>query len=263
MAGIFHEIPYHFQKATQHTKAPIRRRLEPGGAHPSGNGFQRGSKSMRYGKRVAAIAVAASLVLVACGDDDQESGTGDTSAPEGTTAATDAPASGDTTPAARTTAGTTGGGGGGESILGTTIPCDQQYDGKTVSVFSPVRNSENEPDAVATVHRLLPAVHGLHRCQDRLPGHRPVRARDRRADPGRQPTRRHRLPAAGSVAHARRERRPDPVPRRPRGGREQRRLHPRLARARHGRRPGLRDAVARQHQVVGVVQPGDVRGRRL
>ena len=108
---------------------------------------------MRYGKRVATIAVVASLVLVACGDDDEESGTGDTSASEGTTAATDAPASGDTTPAAGSTAETTGGtsgGGGGESPLGTEIPCDQQYDGKTVSVFSPVRNSENEPDAVAT-----------------------------------------------------------------------------------------------------------------
>ncbi len=45
---------------------------------------------------------------------------------------------------------TTGGGGGGDSILGTEIPCDGQYEGKTVSVMSPVRNSENEPDAVAT-----------------------------------------------------------------------------------------------------------------
>ena len=36
---------------------------------------------MRYGKRVAALAVVTSLVLVACGDDDEESGTGDTSAP--------------------------------------------------------------------------------------------------------------------------------------------------------------------------------------
>ncbi len=219
MAGIFHEIPYHFQKATQHTKAPIRRRLEPGGAHPSGNGFQRGSKQMRYGKRVAAIAVVASLVLVACGDDDEESGTGDTSAPEGTTAATDAPASGDTEAPADTAApgtprATTGGGGGGESLLGTEIPCDSQYDGKTVSVFSPVRNSENEPDAVATFVGFFQPFDGLHRDHDRLPGHRPVRDRDRRADPGRQPTRRDRLPAAGSVAHARRERRPDPVPRR-------------------------------------------------
>ena len=37
---------------------------------------------MRYGKRVAAIAVVTSLVLVACGDDDEESGTGDTTATE-------------------------------------------------------------------------------------------------------------------------------------------------------------------------------------
>ena len=132
---------------------------------------------MRYGKRVAALAVVTSLVLVACGDDDEESGTGDTSAPEGTAATSDAPASGDTErpqtgPTRRTR---TGGGGGGESLLGGEIPCDEQYDGKTVSVFSPVRNSETEPDAVATLRRLLPAVRGVHRRHDRLPGHRPVR----------------------------------------------------------------------------------------
>ncbi|HEX4982608.1 MAG TPA: ABC transporter substrate-binding protein [Ilumatobacteraceae bacterium] len=96
---------------------------------------------MRYSKRVAAIAVVTSLIAVACGDDDEESGTEATTAD--TSASSEAPAPGETTPAA-----TTGDGGGGEGLLGGEIPCDNQYEGKTVSLFSPVRNSENDPTAV-------------------------------------------------------------------------------------------------------------------
>ena len=52
-------------------------------------------------------------------------------------------------PSARgeTTAGTEGGA-AGEGLVGGEIPCDQQHEGKTVSVLSPVRNSENDPDAI-------------------------------------------------------------------------------------------------------------------
>ena len=35
-----------------------------------------------------------------------------------------------------------------EGLVNGEIPCDQQYAGKTVSVLSPVRNSENDPDAI-------------------------------------------------------------------------------------------------------------------
>ncbi|MCP4087949.1 MAG: carbohydrate ABC transporter substrate-binding protein, partial [Actinomycetia bacterium] len=37
-----------------------------------------------------------------------------------------------------------GGGDGAESLLDGEIPCDQQYDGKTVTIFSPVRNSDTD-----------------------------------------------------------------------------------------------------------------------
>ncbi len=38
-----------------------------------------------------------------------------------------------------------GRGAAGESLLDGLIPCEHQYDGKTVSIFSPVRDSENDP----------------------------------------------------------------------------------------------------------------------
>ena len=64
-------------------------------------------------------------------------------------AGTDAPrhrgADGTTAPTAPRADGTTG---GAEGLLGGEIPCDQQYEGKTVTVLSPVRNSETDPDAI-------------------------------------------------------------------------------------------------------------------
>ncbi len=105
---------------------------------------------MRYGKRVAAIAVATSLVLVACGDDDTESGTGDTSASDETTAPGDTAAPGDTTAPDGTTAPAATTGGGAEGLLGGEIPCEQQHEGKTVSILSPVRNSDTDPNAIAS-----------------------------------------------------------------------------------------------------------------
>ena len=86
---------------------------------------------MRYGKRVAALATITSLVVVACGSDGGSS-SDTTAAPEATTGGT--------------TAGT--GGAAGESLLNGEIKCEQQYAGKTVSLLSPVRSSENDPNAI-------------------------------------------------------------------------------------------------------------------
>ena len=102
---------------------------------------------MRYGKRVAALAAITSLVLVACGDDDDDGSSADTEAPGGTTAPDGTEAAPGTTAPAGTEA-PDGTGGSAEGLLGGEIPCDQQHEGKTVSVLSPVRNSENDPDAI-------------------------------------------------------------------------------------------------------------------
>ena len=95
---------------------------------------------MRYAKRVVALGAVASLVLVACGSDD-DGGSADTTAAAGTEAPAETSAPGETT------AGTEGGA-TGEGLVNGEIPCDQQHEGKTVSVLSPVRNSENDPDAI-------------------------------------------------------------------------------------------------------------------
>ena len=83
-------------------------------------------------KPVIALA-ALSLVAAACGSDDAASDT--TEAPA--TESTDAPATESTDAPA------------GESLLNGEIPCEQQYAGKTVSIFSPVRNNENDANVVA------------------------------------------------------------------------------------------------------------------
>ena len=83
---------------------------------------------MHATKRVVGALMVAGLLFAACGDDD-----------EATTEATDAPTG--------TTAPT-----GGESLLNGEIPCTQQYAGKTVTIFSPVRNTDTDlaiPDFVA------------------------------------------------------------------------------------------------------------------
>jgi alpha-glucoside transport system substrate-binding protein len=110
---------------------------------------------MRYNKRVAAIAIASSLVFIAaCGSDDGDGGSAATAAPTDTgaantaapdTAAPDTAAPGTAAPdtAAPGTVAT-----GGDSLLNGEIKCEQQYAGKTVSVLSPVRNSENDPNAI-------------------------------------------------------------------------------------------------------------------
>jgi alpha-glucoside transport system substrate-binding protein len=97
---------------------------------------------MRHAKRVVALGAVAALVLGACGSDDDGGGAADTTAaPAGTEAPAESAAPGETT------AGTEGGA-TGEGLLGGEIPCDQQHEGKTVSLLSPVRNSENDPDAI-------------------------------------------------------------------------------------------------------------------
>jgi alpha-glucoside transport system substrate-binding protein len=93
---------------------------------------------MRYGTRVATVAAITSLALAACGS----SGGSDSA---GTTAGTAAPAaSGASTPAG------TGGAAAGDSLVNGEIKCEQQYAGKTVSLLSPIRNSENDANAIQT-----------------------------------------------------------------------------------------------------------------
>ncbi len=89
--------------------------------------------------KAGAAVFAASLVVAACGGDDDTT--------SNTTAGTTADTTADTTDG--TTAGTDA---GGDSLLNGEIPCEQQYAGKTVTIFSPVRNTDTDlaiPDFVA------------------------------------------------------------------------------------------------------------------
>ena len=95
----------------------------------------RGRLTLKTRNRALSLLVATGLVLAACGDD-EKAATEATAAEE--TAATEA--------TAEATAPT------GESILDGEIPCEQQYAGKTVTIFSPVRNTDTDlaiPDFVA------------------------------------------------------------------------------------------------------------------
>jgi alpha-glucoside transport system substrate-binding protein len=96
------------------------------------------------------------LLVAACGDDKNDS-TGGTTA-GGTTA----PAAGGTTAPSGTTAagGTSAPAAGGDSILNGTIKCEQQYAGKEVHIFSPVRDSETDKGAT----RLRDGYKGLEDC---------------------------------------------------------------------------------------------------
>ena len=98
---------------------------------------------MRSRRRVASIAMASSLILVAaaCGSDDNKSS--DTTAASATTAA-----GGATTAAGAATTAAPSGTGAGDSLLDGAIQCKQQYAGKTVSLLTPVRNSTNDPNAI-------------------------------------------------------------------------------------------------------------------
>jgi alpha-glucoside transport system substrate-binding protein len=80
-------------------------------------------------KGIAVAAIAMSLLVAACGSDEGSS-----------------------------SSDTTGGGGSGESLLNGEIKCEQQYKGKTVTVFSPVRNSENDKPVDELVAAYKPLV---------------------------------------------------------------------------------------------------------
>jgi alpha-glucoside transport system substrate-binding protein len=98
-------------------------------------------------KKSAAVLMALSVVVAACGDDDEEGGDDDTAVETADTGAADTTAPADTATADTATADTaadTGTAPTAGSLLGTEIPCDQQHAGKQVTVFSPVRDSEND-----------------------------------------------------------------------------------------------------------------------
>jgi alpha-glucoside transport system substrate-binding protein len=102
---------------------------------------------------LSALCIAGVLIVAACGSDGDSSSSdtaapgtaapGATTAPDGTTAA------GATTPAA-----------GGDSLLNGTIACEQQYAGKEVHIFSPVRDTETDKGA----SRLRDAYAPLEAC---------------------------------------------------------------------------------------------------
>ena len=80
---------------------------------------------MKHRKRIVGVAMAAALVLAACGGDD-EGGSDTTDGGSGT----------------ETTEGSTGG--SAESVAGGAITCDNQYEGETVTLFSSIRDIEAE-----------------------------------------------------------------------------------------------------------------------
>ncbi len=93
-------------------------------------------------KKSAAALIALSAVAAACGSDEEAA----------TPVATEAPAT-DATEAPATEAPA-----GGESLLNGEIPCTQQYAGKTVTILSPVRNTDTDlaiPDFVAGYQPLM------------------------------------------------------------------------------------------------------------
>jgi alpha-glucoside transport system substrate-binding protein len=104
----------------------------------------------------------AGLLIAACGDDDKDATPAATEAGGTTAAGATTPAAGDTTPAAETTpaAGDTTPAAGGDSLLNGTIKCEQQYAGKEVHIFSPVRDTESDKGA----SRLRDAYAPLEEC---------------------------------------------------------------------------------------------------
>jgi alpha-glucoside transport system substrate-binding protein len=89
---------------------------------------------MKHTTRIAAAVITTALLVAACGDDD------DTASDTADTAAVTTPDA-----AAATTAADSGDAATGESLLDGEIPCEQQYAGKTVTIFSPVRNTDTDP----------------------------------------------------------------------------------------------------------------------
>ena len=91
---------------------------------------------MKHTTRIAAAVITTALLVAACGDDDDAAT--DSADTEATTAETTGDAAAATTaPAADS--------GSAEALLDGEIPCEQQYAGKTVTIFSPVRNTDTDP----------------------------------------------------------------------------------------------------------------------
>jgi alpha-glucoside transport system substrate-binding protein len=104
-------------------------------------------------KKSAALLMALSIVVAACGDDDP-----DDAATADASDTASAPAASDTASATASDTATASAP-AGESILNGEIPCEQQYAGKSVEILSPARNSENdsevESDYVAAYQPLI------------------------------------------------------------------------------------------------------------
>ncbi|MEP7046882.1 MAG: ABC transporter substrate-binding protein [Ilumatobacteraceae bacterium] len=88
----------------------------------------------------SALCMAGVLLVAACGSDSK---TSDTAAPSVTAAPGATSAPGGTTAAP----GATTGGATGDSLLNGTIKCTQQYAGKEVHIFSPVRDTDTDKGA--------------------------------------------------------------------------------------------------------------------
>lgn len=108
---------------------------------------------MFHRKRLLVLAAATAVVAAACGSSGSGSGSSESSTASSAGATTTAAASGGAT----TTAAA---GGAAGSLLGSTIKCDNQYKGKEVNIFSPVRDSDT--DKAAT--RLRDAYAPLEKC---------------------------------------------------------------------------------------------------
>ena len=85
---------------------------------------------MNHGKRLMFVATAAALVVAACGSSKGTTAGGAATTKAGDTATTKAGAT------------TVAGAASGDSLLNGAIKCTQQYKGKEVHIFSPVRDSE-------------------------------------------------------------------------------------------------------------------------
>jgi alpha-glucoside transport system substrate-binding protein len=100
-------------------------------------------------RKTSAVALLAgvSLVVAACGGDDEAATVGAAESSETATAAESAEPTETAT-----------GGGSGASLMNGEIPCEQQYAGKTVTIFSPVRDSENDDPVTDLVNAYQPLV---------------------------------------------------------------------------------------------------------
>ena len=100
-------------------------------------------------KRLFAVLFASTMLVAACGSDAADEGTADGAADE-TEAGTDETDEGaDEGTDEGADEGTDEGSDegamvDGEGVLGSEIPCDQQHEGKTVTILSPVRDNEND-----------------------------------------------------------------------------------------------------------------------